>query len=69
MFHKRIDVIVLIVLNAILAFLNTHKNKKFFEETTPDCYSLQKKKNVMDEHWSATNPTVWARTVRYSRDS
>jgi hypothetical protein len=50
LFHECIDVIVLTGLNAIMAFFNTHKDKAFFEETTPEGYSLHKKNNMMEEH-------------------
>jgi hypothetical protein len=50
LFHECIDVIVLTGLNVVLAFFNTHKDKDFFEETTPDGYSLHKKNSLMEEH-------------------
>jgi len=50
LFHECIDVIVLTGLNVVLAFFNTHKDKGFFEEATPDGYSLHKKNNLMEEH-------------------
>jgi hypothetical protein len=50
LFHECIDVIVLTALNVVLAFFNTHKDKTFFEETTPEGYSLHKKNNMMDEY-------------------
>ena len=35
---------------ALLAFFNTHKEKDFFEEITPDGFSLHKK-NKLDEDY------------------
>lgn len=44
------DVIILTALNAVMAFFNTHKEKNFFEELTPEGYALHKKNSVIEEH-------------------
>ena len=46
--YEAIDVIVLTSLNVLLAFFNTHKDKDFFEEITPEGFNLHKK-NKLDE--------------------
>lgn len=50
LFHECIDVMVLTGLNIVMAFFNTHKDKQFFEEYTPEGYSLHKKNNMIEEH-------------------
>ena len=50
LFHECIDVMVLTGLNIVMAFFNTHKDKAFFEEYTPEGYSLHKKNNMIEEH-------------------
>lgn len=56
LFHECIDVIVLTGVNVALAFFNTHKDKDFFEEITPDGYNLHKKNSLMEEHLVGTRP-------------
>ncbi len=33
-----------------MSFFNTHKDKTFFEEYTPEGFSLHKKNSIIEEH-------------------
>lgn len=41
---------VLTGLNIVMSFFNTHKDATFFEENTPEGYSLHRKNNMIEEH-------------------
>jgi hypothetical protein len=47
LYFECVDVIVLTSINALMAFFNTHKDKDFFMEYTPEGFTLHKK-NLLD---------------------
>lgn len=51
MHYEAIDVIVVTSINVLLAFFNTHKDKDFFEEVTPEGFNLHKMNKIDEDHF------------------